>query len=74
MGSSLIFMLGCWLGCIVGVFLTGLTAASRANSDEIAMGSTQDIARRNPLLSAAQSYVEEAQGRTVPSTMSPPLN
>ena len=29
MGSSLLFVLGCWLGCIAGFFLAGLTSASK---------------------------------------------
>lgn len=29
MGSSLLFVLGCWLGCIAGFFLAGLTSAGK---------------------------------------------
>ena len=29
MGSSMLFVLGCWLGCIAGFFLAGLTFASK---------------------------------------------
>ena len=74
MAGSIFFLLGCWLGCMVGFFLTGLMVAGRTDREETSRSRSPLVLEPNPFRDLALGFAEETNRSVLSTTTSSPLS